>query len=98
MTPRPELALERSPRRAGPPLGSRHDAGDLRSVVSAEHAPPLRAAELSDPDGDGLTLTTLLGTAWLTCTTEGEEVTAGPFPVDALKAALALVDDGSSAA
>ena len=98
MTPRPELALEWSSRCAESPLGSRRDTGGHPSAVAAEHAPPFRVAELSDPDGDGLTFTALADGAWVTCTTDGGEVTVGPFPVDVLTAALAQVDGGSSAA
>ena len=44
--------------------------------------------ELSDGDGDAVTLTTDTGGIWITCTTVGTEVTVGPFPAEALLSPL----------
>lgn len=46
------------------------------------------SSELSDPDGDALTITSLHAGTWITCTSGGDEVTVGPFPMEALRAAL----------
>lgn len=48
----------------------------------------LDVAELTDSEGDALTLTTDAGGIWVTCTTDGDEVTVGPFPADSLRDAL----------
>ena len=45
--------------------------------------------ELSDHDGDALTITTRGADVWITCTTERSEVTIGPIPRSALRDALA---------
>lgn len=45
--------------------------------------------ELSDPDGDALTITKNTGGIWVTCTAGAAEVTVGPFPVDSLLVPLA---------
>ncbi|MGO2311777.1 MAG: hypothetical protein ACTH6N_04025 [Brachybacterium tyrofermentans] len=45
--------------------------------------------ELSDHDGDALTITTRGTDVWITCTTELSEVTIGPIPRTALRDALA---------
>lgn len=44
--------------------------------------------ELSDLDADALTITTRGAHTWVTCTSEGEEVTVGPFPTQKLTSAL----------
>lgn len=44
--------------------------------------------ELSDHDGDALTITTRGTDVWITCTTELSEVTIGPIPRTALRDAL----------
>lgn len=44
--------------------------------------------ELSDHDGDALTLTTRGTDVWITCTTDLSEVTIGPIPRAALHDAL----------
>lgn len=49
---------------------------------------PLEAAELTDGDGDALTVTADAEGIWFTCTTDGEEVTVGPFPMSSLGEAL----------
>lgn len=56
--------------------------------------------ELSDHDGDALTITTRGADVWITCTTDLSEVTIGPIPRTALHAALTdkLVDGGVTAA
>lgn len=48
----------------------------------------MTALELSDPDGDALTLTTDTDGIWITCTTGAAEVTVGPFLVASLLSAL----------
>lgn len=45
---------------------------------------PLSVTELTDPDGDALTITSDAAGTWITCTSGGEEVTVGPFPSGAL--------------
>ncbi|MFE5775549.1 MULTISPECIES: hypothetical protein [Brachybacterium] len=35
--------------------------------------------ELTDPDGDCLTITIDCGSIWITCTNDVDEVTVGPF-------------------
>lgn len=45
--------------------------------------------ELSDHDGDALTITTRGTDVWITCTTERSEVTIGSIPRSALRDALA---------
>lgn len=44
--------------------------------------------ELTDPDGDALTITSDSAGTWVTCTSGGEEVTVGPFSAGELRAAL----------
>ncbi|MGP9846252.1 hypothetical protein [Brachybacterium sp. 107] len=44
--------------------------------------------ELSDHDGDALTITTRGTDVWISCTTELSEVTIGPIPRTALHDAL----------
>ncbi len=41
--------------------------------------------ELSDPDRDGFTLHHDAAGVWVTCTSEANEVTVGPLPLDALR-------------
>lgn len=58
----------------------------------------LDAAELTDPDGDALTITTNITNTtgiWFTCTSDGDEVTVGPFPAESLKDALRGVGTGA---
>lgn len=64
-----------------------------RREVTPERLLPADAAELTDPDGDGLTLTAFAEGIWLTCTDDGDEVTVGPFAAGALQAALESVGD-----
>lgn len=45
--------------------------------------------EISDPDGDALTITTHADGVWITCTHGAHEVTVGPLAADDLHAALA---------
>lgn len=52
---------------------------------------PVNPAELTDPDGDALTITSDSSGTWITCTSDAEEVTVGPFLADALSAALSKV-------
>lgn len=47
--------------------------------------------ELSDIDGDALAVIADRHGVWITCTTEGDEVTVGPFRLGALDEALAAV-------
>ncbi|MDN5899629.1 MAG: hypothetical protein L0H74_06120 [Brachybacterium sp.] len=49
----------------------------------------MTSAELSDPDGDALTITSDHAGTWITCSSGGDEVTVGPFPMGDLRAALA---------
>lgn len=44
--------------------------------------------ELSDGDGDAVTLTMDASGLWITCTTVDTEVTVGPFTVEALLSPL----------
>lgn len=37
------------------------------------------SVEMTDRDGDALTLTTTEEGFWVTCTKDGEEITVGPF-------------------
>lgn len=61
--------------------------------VGAESERELSAdvAELTDPDSDALTFTSHAGGIWVTCTTDGGEVTVGPFPAGALQDALSAL-------
>ncbi|MGO2311185.1 MULTISPECIES: hypothetical protein [Brachybacterium] len=45
--------------------------------------------EISDRDGDALTITTGADGVWITCTQGPHEVTVGPLPTDDLSAAFA---------
>lgn len=47
--------------------------------------------ELTDPDGDALTITSDSTGTWITCSSGREEVTVGPFPTGELSATLAEV-------
>jgi hypothetical protein len=40
----------------------------------------MRNIELSDVDGDALTIITQDDSTWITCTSGADEVTVGPFP------------------
>src|SRR5699024_6426693 len=51
--------------------------------------PTGEVVELTDPDGDALTVTTGAQGTWITCTTDGSEGTVGPFPAAVLAKALA---------
>lgn len=55
-------------------------------------AEPMNAAELTDRDGDALTITSDSAGIWITCTSNGEEVTVGPLPTGELRASLAAVN------
>ena len=44
--------------------------------------------ELTDPDGDALTITSGGAGTWITCSSGDEEVTVGPFSTGALSAIL----------
>lgn len=46
------------------------------------------AAELTDPDGDALTITSDSAGTWITCSSGDDEVTVGPFPIGELRATL----------
>lgn len=52
---------------------------------------PVNAVELSDPDGDALTIFSDSAGTWITCSSGAEEVTVGPFPNGELSATLAGV-------
>ena len=54
-------------------------------------------AELTDPDGDALTITSDSSGTWITCSSGDEEVTVGPFLADALSAALSKMHPASAA-
>ncbi|MGP5640782.1 hypothetical protein ACTXPS_15220 [Brachybacterium tyrofermentans] len=49
----------------------------------------MNSHELTDRDGDALTVTTHNGQAWITCTSGPVEVTIGPLPVATMGAAFA---------
>lgn len=51
----------------------------------------MNAVELTDPDGDALTITSDSAGIWITCSSGGEEVTVGPFLSGGLSDALAEV-------
>ena len=72
-----------------PSAGSRwHEPLQPAPALMLHHALPGAAAELTDPDGDALTLTTDAQGTWITCTTDGNEITVGPFPAAVLRQAL----------
>lgn len=48
----------------------------------------MNSIEMTDLDGDALTLITRDGNAWITCTSGADEVTVGPFPLRMLRRAL----------
>lgn len=48
----------------------------------------LNVAELTDPDGDALTITSDYAGTWITCSSGDDEVTVGPFPTGELRATL----------
>src|SRR5699024_3760904 len=58
-------------------------------ALAPDPTPTAGAVELTDPDGDALTVTTDAQGTWITCTTVDGEVTAGPFPAAVLAKALA---------
>ena len=62
--------------------------------MTTERHLPDGVAELTDPDGDALTITADARGIWLTCTTEGDEVTVGPFPAESLREALTVLGAG----
>lgn len=47
--------------------------------------------ELTDPDGDALTLTSNFAGTWFTCSSGSDEVTVGPLSTDELRSALAEI-------
>lgn len=47
--------------------------------------------EISDRDGDALTITTGADGVWITCTQGAHEVTVGPLVAEDLRVALAQV-------
>src|SRR5699024_1051542 len=57
-------------------------------ALAPDPTPTGAAAELTAPDGDALTVTTDAQGTWITCTTDGGEVTVGPFPAAVLEEAL----------
>lgn len=72
--------------------GVEASAGAPRSVdlfVMPDPGPSVEAVERTDPEGDALTLTRDALGVWITCTTDGDEVTVGPFPEEALAQMLA---------
>lgn len=69
-----------------------------RFGAAPERTLPLDVAELTDPEGDALTLITDAGGTWITCTTDGDEVTVGPFPADSLWDALKVLGAFTGAA
>lgn len=48
----------------------------------------MKTTELTDTDGDALTITQRLDGTWITCTKGAEEVTIGPIPTDAIRNAF----------
>ena len=72
-----------------PGAGSRwHEPLHPAPALMLHHALPGADAELTYPDGDALTLTTDAQGTWITCTTDGNEITVGPFPAAVLRQAL----------
>ena len=57
-------------------------------TLAPDPMPTAGTVELTDPDGDALTVTTDAQGTWITCTTDGSEVTVGPFPAAVLAKAL----------
>src|SRR5699024_5806032 len=57
-------------------------------ALAPDPTPTGEVVELTDPDGDALTVTTDAQGTWITCTTDGSEVTVGPFPAAVLAKAL----------
>lgn len=55
----------------------------------------LNVAELTDPDGDALTITSDCAGTWITCSSGDDEVTVGPFPTGELRATLPQVHRAS---
>lgn len=71
-------------------------ASDERGLRATRYAllavpgdePALDVVEVTDPDGDALTVMRDGRGVWVTCTSAADEVTLGPFPVDTLEKAL----------
>lgn len=57
----------------------------------------MNVTELTDPDGDALTIRSDRDSTWITCTSDGEEVTVGPLPTGELQAVMTAVRFASSA-
>lgn len=53
----------------------------------------MHTIELSDPDGDALTVTTDTDGIWITCTAGDAEVTVGPLAAATLRDSLARLRD-----
>src|SRR5699024_4642339 len=72
-----------------PSAGSRwHEPLQPAPALMLHHALPGAAAELTDPDGDALTLTTDAQGTLIACTTDGDGITVGPVPAAVLRQAL----------
>lgn len=48
----------------------------------------MNSFEMTDVDGDALTVITRDGNAWITCTSGADEVTVGPLPLRMLRRVL----------
>lgn len=48
----------------------------------------MNSIEMSDIDGDALTITSRGSRAWISCTSGLDEVTVGPFPTRVLRRAV----------
>ncbi|MGF7022920.1 hypothetical protein [Brachybacterium tyrofermentans] len=58
----------------------------------------MESIEISDRDGDALTITTGADGVWISCTQGSHEVTVGPLLADDLHIALAQISVASPAA
>lgn len=58
----------------------------------------MNSIELTDVDGDALTLITREDGLWVTCTSGPEEVTVGPFPTELLRGVISKGLDDPAAA
>lgn len=57
----------------------------------------MNSIEMTDRDGDALTVISQSDRTWITCTSGAEEVTVGPFPTPQLRTVLAALDGAAEA-
>lgn len=62
-----------------------------RVSAAEDPEPAVGVVEITDPDGDALTVTMDAQGAWVTCTSVEDEVTFGPFPGASLVEALRML-------